>query len=166
MKTVDKIIDKIEEYGIFLFASTMFILIILQVFFRYVLKHPFPWAEELARYCMIWATYIGVSACTKTNDHVGVDGFVMMLPKAIRQGIQVLVVIIVVILNATIFVLAIQLTSTIMQRGQTSPALILPMWLAYLALPVGFGLSTYRSIRSLWKSINKIFTKEVQGGIN
>lgn len=144
---LDRVLDAIEDCGVFLFMFTMFILIVAQVFFRYVLKYPFPWAEELARYCMIWGTFLGVSSCTKTKAHVGVDGLVNLLPKTPKKIINIIVILIVVILNISIFVLAVQLTANIYLRRQTSPAMVIPMWLAYFALPVGFGLSSIRSLR-------------------
>ncbi|MDA9735148.1 TRAP transporter small permease subunit, partial [SAR116 cluster bacterium] len=41
----------------------MVIVILLQVFFRYVLNNALPWPDELARFLMLWMTgFIAPSA--------------------------------------------------------------------------------------------------------
>ena len=34
----------------------MVIIMLTQVFFRYVLNNALPWPDELARFCMLWMT--------------------------------------------------------------------------------------------------------------
>jgi len=164
LKLLGKITDAIEDYGIFVFLVAMFVLITFQVFFRYVLKIPLPWAEELARYCMIWASYLGVSACVKKNSHVGVDGLVNLMPGPVKRGINALVVVIVAAFNIALFILALRLTLTIAKNGQKSPALVMPMWLAYLALPTSFGLATLHSLTSLVGDVKNALKNDGESG--
>ena len=40
------------------FIGVMTLVILLQVFFRYVLNAPLSWPEEAARYLMVWMTFL------------------------------------------------------------------------------------------------------------
>lgn len=165
MKWLGNVLDKSAGYLSCVFLMIMSVTIILSVFFRYVLSVPFPGAEEIARYCMIWGTYLGVSVCVRQNSHVGVDALVSALPKALQQLCEVLVLLIVVALNVALFVLAFQITRTIAASGQTSAANVIPMWIPYLALPVSFGLSTFHAIVGLPGNIKAVFEKKEESEV-
>ena len=42
--------------------------VFLQIIFRYVLKAPLSWSEELARYTFMWITFLGASVALKQNS--------------------------------------------------------------------------------------------------
>lgn len=147
MKKLDAVLDSLEKWMIFIFMFVMFALIVMQVLFRHFLKIPLPWAEEMARYCMIWATFIGIGAGVKAKAHVGVEGLVNLFPEKPRRAVNAAAAVIAVILYAVLFVLAAYLTMSIAGTGQTSPAMRCPMWLAYLALPVGLFMSVIRGLQ-------------------
>jgi TRAP-type C4-dicarboxylate transport system permease small subunit len=41
------------------FGAVMSVIVMLQIFFRFVIDVPSPWSEELARYLMIWTGMVG-----------------------------------------------------------------------------------------------------------
>lgn len=59
------------------------------VFCRYFLNSARSWAEELAVILLIWATFMGCSACYKRNLHAGMDFLVVRLPKKIQHYVRV-----------------------------------------------------------------------------
>ncbi|WP_096200767.1 TRAP transporter small permease [Bacillus sp. FJAT-45350] len=58
-----------------------FIIVLLQVFFRYVLNAPLPWTEEAARYLNIWAVLLGMAFAVYLKDHLRVDLIDFVLEK-------------------------------------------------------------------------------------
>ena len=60
--------------------ALMSVIIVAQVFFRYVLKNSISWSEEIARYLFIWLIYIGISYGVKMDRHISVDAVCAMLP--------------------------------------------------------------------------------------
>ena len=65
MKKVYKVIADSFEYTSTFFLLCILIVVILQVFFRYVAEIVVPWTEELARYLCIWMVFMGATAAVQ-----------------------------------------------------------------------------------------------------
>lgn len=131
---------------VFLLLAMSF-LIGLQVFMRYVLNNSLAWSEELARYCFIWATYIGVSYGVKAKAHVAVTALVDTFSLNMQKYLRVLSYVIVGIFSYLVMKEGFALAMKIFKFGQKSSALGLPMGLIYLAPTVGFALVFVRLIQ-------------------
>lgn len=60
------------------FLAVCLLLVVLgvmgaQVFARYVFQTPLSWSEEVARFAMIWLTFIAASFVLARNQHIAVD---------------------------------------------------------------------------------------------
>tara|TARA_R110002012_G_scaffold81645_3_gene206590 strand:+ start:6248 stop:6496 length:249 start_codon:yes stop_codon:yes gene_type:complete len=53
---------------------------------RYYFHWQLPWPEVMARYLMIWAAMLAVSSGVARRDHIGLTGFLMMLPFQLRRA--------------------------------------------------------------------------------
>lgn len=62
----------IEHLATLLFIL-FFIVVILQVFFRFVLSMPLTWSEEASRYLNLWSVLLGAALAVKYKDHLRVD---------------------------------------------------------------------------------------------
>jgi len=123
---------------IFALGGAMFLVVLAQVVFRYVLAHPLPWSEELARYLMVWVACLGASEAYARGNHVGVT----LIVNAVRPRLHKIMILIIhlsvcVLMGVVVyqgFVLS------FMVGDQRSPAMELPMTWPYMAVPVGAGL--------------------------
>ena len=61
-----------------LFAA-LFLTVLLQVFTRYVLGTPLTWTEEIARYLLIWTTFVAAAYVSARRLHISVDLLVSKL---------------------------------------------------------------------------------------
>lgn len=61
-----------ETIAIFCF-SLMFIIMLLQVLTRYVLKFGVPWTDEAARFLFLWSTFLGAAIAQRSNTHIRVS---------------------------------------------------------------------------------------------
>jgi len=147
MKRLDFILDKIEDFLCTLFACVMSVSILIQVINRNTLQIPITWCEELARYCMVWLIFVGISAGVKKGSHIGVDALVNILPDNVRRFVKKAVQILVTFLYGYLTVLAVEITMGIRETGQVSPAMQIPMYIVYAGLIVGLFMSTLRSIQ-------------------
>lgn len=57
--------------------------VLCQVLFRYVLAFPLAWTEEVSRLALVGAVYAGLPPAYLRGEHIVVDFFVGLLPKAI-----------------------------------------------------------------------------------
>jgi len=131
----EQIFHHFIKWVLFIITGAMTVCVLLGVLFRYVLKAPLPWSEELARYLMVWGASLGASVAYREGTHIAitilVDKVHGMTGKVITWVTQVIVIIFMTVIMIEGFVLIIKLS------GQTSPAMEIPMAWPYLAIPVG-----------------------------
>ena len=62
--------DKFLSIACAVLLSFMTILVLIQVFSRYVLNSPVAFTEELVRYSLIWTGFIGAAYAFSTREHM------------------------------------------------------------------------------------------------
>ena len=66
----------------------LFCLITMQIVLRYGFSFSFSWAEELARYALIWMILLGVGLLVRLDDHLAIPSFQTVLPARLRLAAQ------------------------------------------------------------------------------
>ena len=78
-----------------------------------------------------------------------------------KQWIFDLFSLIMMLLFAVIFgITSVQVTLRVAQTGQLSPAMLLPMWIPYLSVPVGVILLGFRSAQNIFHILKEHQHKE------
>ena len=152
MKVVKKIADNFEGYCCAVMLAVMSVVVFLQVIFRFVIKASLPWSEELSRYL----TYFGCAYGIKTGAHLGVEAFVLILPKTVQKAINVLVQIGGLVVCVLILKFGADIVFSQMQSGQLSPAMRLPMWTIYSAIPIGMAFCVIRYAIEIVKAVQAL----------
>ena len=67
--------------------ALMVVVILVQVFCRYVLNNALPWPDEAARFCMLWLTGLMAPVALRQGGFVAIDTLATFLP---RRGVAVL----------------------------------------------------------------------------
>ena len=140
-------IRNFEELVCGAFLVTMIVLVIINVFLRYLFNYAIFWAEEVATICFVWCVFIGASATYKHKMDMGIDLLIKKTPPKIETAIRFAVQVILLALNGYIFYMAIVFTKI----AWVKPTAVLGVSSAVLnsALIVGFGLITLHTIRFL-----------------
>ena len=73
------------EYLLFGLGLSMILVVASQVFFRYVLNHSLFWSEELARFQLVWLSFLGASVAYRRKVHPGIDVLTSGMPVIIRK---------------------------------------------------------------------------------
>jgi len=109
------------------------------VFGRYVFELPVTWAEELARYLMIWAALLAVSCGIARREHVAVTALISLLPATVRRWLHVAIDLLAFAFFAFIGYFGIGMT----QGGATQYATIFEMTMVipFAAVPVSSALA-------------------------
>ena len=118
--------------------ASYFVLVLLQVFFRYVLNESLFWAEELVRGLMVWGVMISSALVAGSRGHIRVEVLELMLPPAGRRVVLWIADALTIAFSVLLFWAAIEL----MNRTwlQQSPLLEIPKWSVYMALAAGAGM--------------------------
>lgn len=150
MKIIAWLDRHFEEVFLFLLSAITVAVVFLQVFMRYVMGSSLSWSEELARYSSIWLIYIGISYGVKKNRHIKVDAFVSLI-KDKRGKLVISIISNLLFLVFAIFVVfrGYIVFKKLLEFGQTSPALQIPMAFVYLAAPFGMGLTVIRLVQNI-----------------
>lgn len=62
--------DKILSIACAVLLTFMTVLVLIQVFSRYILNSPVAFTEELVRYSLIWTGFIGAAYAFSTREHM------------------------------------------------------------------------------------------------
>jgi TRAP-type transport system small permease protein len=132
---------KINRWIELLCAGLLAILVIdiwIGVFGRYVFELPVTWAEELARYLMIWTALLAVSCGVARREHVAVTALLHLVPIGIRRWFDVAIDLLAFAFFAFLFYFGIGMT----QQGASQYATIFDMTMAipFASVPVSSAL--------------------------
>jgi TRAP-type C4-dicarboxylate transport system permease small subunit len=149
MIVIRRIFENIEEILCSLFLVTMITLVIVNVLLRYLFNYSIFWAEEVATICFVWCVFVGASATYKHKMDIGIDILIAQTPPRIEKLIRLGVTLILLILNATIFYMAVLFTKI----AWVKPTAVLGISSAVVnsALIVGFGLITLHTLKFLYR---------------
>jgi TRAP-type C4-dicarboxylate transport system permease small subunit len=67
----------------------MVVVILIQVFFRYVLNSALPWPEEASRFLMLWSTGLMAPTAFRRGGFVAIDMIVRMLPRMVATALSI-----------------------------------------------------------------------------
>jgi TRAP-type C4-dicarboxylate transport system permease small subunit len=106
-----KILSKLFDDLALIFFVALVVVATTQVLFRYVLVLPLPWTEELARFLLVWVTFLGAASITRRKMHIRVDyfsaRFSLRLQTILRMVIYLLIFLFLIILFFGIIVMMI-----------------------------------------------------------
>ncbi len=134
-RNLQYLVSNAAKLIIIFMMAVMSVMVIIQVYVRYVAKGSFPWSEELARYMMAWVAFLGSSLGIETGAHVGVELFVNLLPRKLRIGVKVIIKLGMLAFLAAAVKESYSLCLNV--ASQLSPALRIPMVWPYLSVPIG-----------------------------
>ena len=154
-----QLIDRISRFVGFVSAGMIVLSIIItcqMIFVRYFLNKSTVWQTEAIIYLMVSATLLGLPYVQVLRGHVNVNLIPMILNPLAKKGL--------IIGNLTISILVLsvmsgfgyELTSLAFRKNWTSDTIwAFPLWIPYLAMPLGFGLFALQLTADLFKIILK-----------
>ncbi len=114
-------------------SGAVFILVMAQIVFRYVLKISAPWTEEAARFLMIWMALLAAGLAFRKGEHFNIDFVTDRLRPATRHKISLITS-----LLDFVFILCVigwGVPFAVLGFFTLSPGLEITMFLPYLAIP-------------------------------
>jgi TRAP-type transport system small permease protein len=115
--------------------GTLMLNILVSIAARYlnVRVANIDWVEETSRFLFIWLSFLGAALATERMTHIRIDFVARLLRGRTRLVLEILVVLAMLAFAAVMTYEGLVVT---LRASDRSPVLLLPMSLAYLALPV------------------------------
>jgi C4-dicarboxylate transporter, DctQ subunit len=115
-----------------------------------LLAIDFSWAQELCIYLFVWMAKFGAAYGVRTGIHVGVDVLVNRLDPFFRRQMILFGLAAGALFTATVGTLGAKLVLGLSHTQQVSADLGVPMWIVYLAVPLGSYLMCFRFLQVAW----------------
>jgi C4-dicarboxylate transporter DctQ subunit len=155
-----RVLDRLEEILISTLMAAATLLIFVAVVHRYASGVPalvdlmnevnLSWAQELCIYLFVWMAKFGAAYGVRTGIHVGVDVLVNRLPPARRKPVILFGLLAGALFTVVVGSLGAKFVWEMAHTDQVSADLELPMWIVYLAVPLGSYLMCFRFLQVAW----------------
>ena len=153
---IKSFIDNFEGYCCVVTLSLMSLIVFIQVVCRYILQSSLPWSEEVSRYLLVWTTFLGGAYGVRKGAHIGVEAFTLLLPKKFQKILSIIVMVVSIALCMVILKYGANIVSSLLGKGQLSPAMRISMGYMYAAIPVGMALFILRYIQGIYLAVKKL----------
>ena len=121
------------------------------VFWRFILRQPLSWTEEVVLICMVWLCFLGASVVTKHNEHILIDFFIALAPPRVAHAMKIFCLVVITGVLAVLLwqgILLLEVTQDV-----TTIALGIPTMYMYAAIPVSAFLMLIHNTRNLLSAI-------------
>src|SRR4051794_6262963 len=125
-----------EDWLAFAIFWSLAFIVFLQFFTRYVLNDSLAWTEEIARYGLMWITFIGGAVVTRRNTHIAVELLSnVMRPGPLRRALLAFVDFVKLLFLALLAYFSV----TIIERMHYQRMTVFALPMSYVYAGVGFG---------------------------
>ena len=140
-------------YAVVVLALVIMVALVFgNVVLRYAFDSGIAAAEELARICFIWCSFVGAIIALHQNVHIGITGVRPFLSIKLRRWFDVVALAILVFVSIIMLIGSIEFL--IGNLGGRTPILEIPMAIAFSALIASaFGM-TLVFLARLWRAVN------------
>ena len=125
-----------------------------QVLFRFVLKTPLAWSDEMATFSFVWLALLGAAIGVREKAHIGVDAVVRLFPSDLRTVIALGSLILLQLFLGCLVKFGIDLVMRI--GDQRSAGLQIKIFWVYLSLPVSIILMLLHSLPETYKFLAQL----------
>ncbi len=138
---VDSIIARLERFIMAVGVILMAVNTIANVISRFVFNHSLIFAEELNSIFILLVTFAGIGYAARHGRHIRMSAISDALPKGLRKILMLAITAITAALLLVLAWYAIQYIISMQAKGRVYPALGVPVYLSYLWVPIGLGVT-------------------------
>lgn len=149
METLLKVEKAVGGALLLLLTVTIFI----QVVFRFLIDLPLAWSEELSRYSFIWLTMTVAPVCVRLKANIGTGTLAAMPPRA-AAIVELIGNLLTLVFALVLLVWGAMLLNVV--KFQSSPAMGIPMYWVYGAVPAGAALVIIEVLALLPAGVKKL----------
>lgn len=134
--------QRLESGALVSFATVLFLcstaIMLIEGGSRSLFDESFFWAEESVRYLMVWAFFLTLGAAGTAGNHIRTELLVDHMPPGIRKAMHVLASLVGIGFSGALFYASLPQVQRYYTMGMmTESNLDLPVWILFLAMPLG-----------------------------
>ena len=88
LSALKRFCEKTIDWLSVILLSGIFVLGLCQVFWRWVLRDPIIWSEELIQLTYVWICYLGWTLAERNDSHIRITALLNALPKSAQKWLQ------------------------------------------------------------------------------
>lgn len=138
VRRIERIFVSLNEVAVIGLLASMTLIVGANVALRYTTNHSLPWADEAARYLMIWMTFLGAGLALRMGGHVAITNLHDFISTRSQKLLRAAIVVTLLLFFGFMVYVGWQYMER--ARFQQTPALRLSFRYVYAAMPVGFSL--------------------------
>lgn len=124
---VKHVTEKTIDVMAVLLLTGIFVLGLAQVIWRWLIKDPIVWSEELIQLIYVWICYLGWAIAERKDAHIRITAVHNMLPKTAQKYLQIFCHLLCILFSVLMIWYGIKLVGTGMKRTAVS-------------LPINYGI--------------------------
>jgi len=153
MQKLDEIVSKIEEYLLSFSVLGMAAILIAGVIARTVFNSSLSFTEEVGQALNMAVTFLGIGYCAKMARHISMSVVFDLVNEKIKKVLMCIITLFTGIIMIYLVYISVLYTISVFNLGRVTPALRIPMWIIYLAVPIGFLFGAIEYIRAFVKNL-------------
>lgn len=138
MEKLENAFVELNKWALILLLGAMSVIVFANVALRYTTNLSITWAEEVARYMMVWMTFLGAGLTLRYGGHVAITNAMEAMPTAAQRALRAFIV--AALLGFFLVMVWVGYGYAMRMRFQLTPATRIPFAYVYAAIPVGFAL--------------------------
>jgi C4-dicarboxylate transporter DctQ subunit len=151
MKNFLRTLGHIEELAVGGLLLLLAVGTTIQVFTRYFLGMTFDWFDEGSRYLLVFVTFAGAGMAVKYGAHFSMEAVTQYASPRMAAALRALANLLSAAVMLVIAWYGWEQTALLARYGMTTASLGMPMWVAYLPIPVFGATIALRFLLRAWE---------------
>ena len=148
MKVAKWLDDHFEEIFLVIFLVLISCVNLLQVLFKKIpFLTPLTWSDEFCRYMWIWTVFMSLPYTIRKGSMLRGGVLLDTQPQLVREVINIAVDLITTACMGLLAYHSVKVVTDIYVSGETSTAMVWPMWIVYSVMLIGFALAALRGLQ-------------------
>lgn len=148
MKVIKWLDDHFEEAILVVLLVVIACVCLVQVIIRNIPTiSALTWPEEFCRFCWIWSVFLSLPYTIRKSNMLRVSVLMDLLPNALHKTVNILVDVITAASMGLLAFYSFGVVGKVLGSGETSPAMVWPMWIVYAVMLFGYVLGAFRGVQ-------------------
>jgi C4-dicarboxylate transporter, DctQ subunit len=150
LKTLDR---NAERWALLVFYSLLVATMAVEVIRREIFAYSSIWGEEIVRYAFIYLAWIGASAAVRERGHIRIDVIFHYVSPRIKALLYMFGDLVMFAIAVLALYWSMETVAVSWKFGSVSHGLRVSKVWFLMAVPVGFGLMTFRLVQSFVRDL-------------